>query len=73
MRGRNRATPVPVGNDNFCTDQVAALIDASGLDRSAFAKRIGTSASRLSTYASGKVTPSAAMLLRMQHLAERCR
>jgi hypothetical protein len=32
---------------------------------------MGTSTSRLSTYVSGKVTPSAALLLRMRRLAER--
>jgi len=52
--------------------RVHALIAASGLDRKEFAERIGTSPSRLSTYATGKVVPSAAMLLRMQQLAERC-
>ena len=31
-----------------------------------FAAGVGTSASRLSTYATGKVTPSAAMLLRIE-------
>jgi DNA-binding transcriptional regulator YiaG len=50
-------------------DQVAQevnrLIDESGLTRTEFASRIGTSASRLSTYATGRVTPSAALLLRM--------
>lgn len=50
-------------------DQVAQevnrLIDRSGLTRAEFASRIGTSASRLSTYATGRVTPSAALLVRM--------
>ena len=41
----------------------------SGLSRSEFATRVGTSPSRLSTYATGKVTPSAALLLRMQRVA----
>lgn len=49
------------------------FIVASGLERSEFAERIGTSTSRLSTYATGKVVPSATMLMRMQQLAERCR
>lgn len=51
-------------------DAVAAEIDrlvrASGLSRVEFASRVGTSASRLSTYVTGKVTPSAALLLRMR-------
>jgi DNA-binding transcriptional regulator YiaG len=49
--------------------EVQRLIDDSGLTRREFASRIGTSASRLSTYATGKVTPSAALLLRMRRVA----
>ncbi|WP_225983846.1 helix-turn-helix domain-containing protein [Epidermidibacterium keratini] len=33
------------------------------------ARRTGTSRSRMSTYASGKVTPSAAMMLRIERVA----
>lgn len=47
--------------------EVDRLVRASGLSRAEFASRIGTSASRLSTYATGKVTPSAALLVRMRH------
>lgn len=39
-------------------------VEASGLTQREFASRIGTSASRLSTYLSGQTTPSAAMFLR---------
>lgn len=46
--------------------EVRTLIADSGLTRSEFADRIGTSPSRLSTYATGKVTPSAALLVRMR-------
>lgn len=49
--------------------QVREAIDRSGLSRAAFASRIGTSPSRLSTYATGRVTPSAALLLRIQQVA----
>jgi DNA-binding transcriptional regulator YiaG len=49
--------------------EVRRLIDDSGLSRREFASRIGTSTSRLSTYATGKVVPSAALLLRMQSVA----
>jgi DNA-binding transcriptional regulator YiaG len=49
--------------------EIGRLVRGPGLSRSEFASRIGTSASRLSTYVSGKVTPSAALLLRMQRLA----
>lgn len=46
--------------------RVRSAIAASGLKAADFALRIGTSASRLSTYATGRVTPSAAMLLRIE-------
>lgn len=48
--------------------EVSQLIRESGLSRAAFASQIGTSPSRLSTYATGKVTPSAALLLRMRRV-----
>ncbi|NHA01305.1 helix-turn-helix transcriptional regulator [Nocardioides sp. W3-2-3] len=51
-------------------DQVAReirhLVAVSGASQREFASRIGTSPSRLSTYVRGTVTPSAAMLLRIQ-------
>lgn len=51
-------------------DQVAReirhLVAVSGASQREFASRIGTSPSRLSTYVRGSVTPSAAMLLRIQ-------
>lgn len=49
--------------------QVREAIAASGLTAAQFAERIGTSASRLSTYATGSVCPSAHMLVRMRSLA----
>ena len=51
--------------------EVAELVRESGLSRAEFASRIGTSASRLSTYATGRVTPSAAMLVRMRRAGNR--
>lgn len=51
--------------------RVDELIRRSGLTTAEFASRIGTSRSRLSTYRTGSVTPSAALLLRMERLAER--
>ncbi|MGH3427173.1 MAG: XRE family transcriptional regulator [Mycobacteriales bacterium] len=48
--------------------EVDLLVRKSGLARAEFASRIGTSASRLSTYVTGRVTPSAAMLVRMRRL-----
>jgi DNA-binding transcriptional regulator YiaG len=53
--------------------EIDRLIDESRLTRAEFASRIGTSASRLSTYVNGRVTPSASLLLRMRNLAERQR
>lgn len=50
---------------------VEALVSESGLSLAEFASRIGTSRSRLSTYRSGRVTPSAALLLRMERLVAR--
>ncbi len=49
--------------------RVRAAIERSGLTAARFAQLTGTSASRLSTYAAGKVTPSAATLTRMERLA----
>jgi ribosome-binding protein aMBF1 (putative translation factor) len=46
--------------------EVSRLIAMSGLSRTEFASQIGTSSSRLSTYATGKVTPSAALMVRMR-------
>ncbi len=46
--------------------RVRGAIDRSGLTNREFARLVGTSASRLSTYVSGKVTPSAAMLVRIE-------
>lgn len=61
-------------SDRRDRDEVAARIRAalqrSGLTASRFAELVGTSASRLSTYAAGRVTPSAALLLRIERVAD---
>lgn len=49
-------------------EQVRDVIRSSGLTQAEFARSIGTSRSRLSTYASGKVVPSATLMLRMDRL-----
>ncbi|HEU4905111.1 MAG TPA: helix-turn-helix transcriptional regulator [Solirubrobacterales bacterium] len=49
--------------------EISRLVDESRLTGAEFASRIGTSASRLSTYVNGKVTPSASLLLRMRGAA----
>jgi transcriptional regulator with XRE-family HTH domain len=51
--------------------EIREAVRLSGLSRAEFASRIGTSASRLSTYASGKVTPSATLMLRIRRVADR--
>ena len=47
--------------------RIRHAIEATGLSQAAFAETVGTSASRLSTYLSGHVTPSASMLVRMEN------
>lgn len=59
------------GERDAVAAEVARLIAESGLSRADFASRIGTSASRLSTYVTGKVTPSASLLVRMRGIAGR--
>lgn len=51
--------------------EIREAVKRSRLSRAEFASRIGTSASRLSTYASGRVTPSATLMLRIRHMAGR--
>jgi hypothetical protein len=53
--------------------KVRELIAASGRTQARFAADLGTSASRLSTYASGSVVPSATLLVRMRRVAETAR
>ncbi len=49
--------------------EVRALARRSGLTSERFARAIGTSRSRLSTYASGKVVPAATLMVRMREAA----
>jgi helix-turn-helix protein len=49
--------------------EVRGLVGRSGLSTHDFSARIGTSRSRLSTYMSGKVVPSATMMVRMRRVA----
>ncbi len=53
--------------------RVQEAIASSGLSAERFARFVGTSASRLSTYRSGAVTPSAAMLVRIERAGEHLR
>ncbi len=54
-------------------EQVAAeirdIVARSGLSQQDFAGRLGTSRPRLSTYMSGKVTPSASLMIRIRRVA----
>ena len=49
--------------------EVRELAARSGLSKQDFAERIGTSRPRLSTYMSGKVVPSATLMVRMRRVA----
>jgi DNA-binding transcriptional regulator YiaG len=49
--------------------EVRQLVGRSRLSTQDFAERMGTSRSRLSTYMSGKVVPSAALMVRMRRVA----
>jgi hypothetical protein len=51
--------------------EIEEAVGRSGLGRAEFAAQIGTSASRLSTYISGKVVPSATLMVRIRRLADR--
>lgn len=48
--------------------ELRAALTRSHLSAGQFASRLGTSPSRLSTYLSGKVTPSATVLVRARHI-----
>lgn len=48
--------------------ELRTMLAHSTLTAAAFASRLGTSASRLSTYLSGKVTPSAALMVRARSI-----
>ena len=48
--------------------ELASLREASGLTAAGFARGLGTSPSRLSTYLSGQVVPSAALMVRARRL-----
>lgn len=51
--------------------RVSALIARSGLTTAELASRVGTSRSRLSTYRTGRVVPSATMLCRLERVVDR--
>lgn len=51
--------------------QLGEAVKTSGLTRAEFAAYLGTSTSRLSTYLTGKVVPSAVVMIRARAVAER--
>lgn len=51
--------------------RVRQRVSESGLTSAEFARRIGTSRTRLSTYCAGSVTPSAALFLRIDRVTPR--
>jgi DNA-binding transcriptional regulator YiaG len=51
--------------------EVDELVRRSGLPTGDLARRLGTSRTRLSTYRSGRVTPSAAFMVRLRRTVER--
>ncbi|WP_129710820.1 helix-turn-helix domain-containing protein [Haloactinopolyspora alba] len=63
---RARETP-----EDRVARRVREAIHWSGMTQAEFAERLGTSASRLSTYATGKVVPSAVMMERIEDLSKR--
>ena len=65
---RARQLAISSERDNVAAE-VRDLVGRSGLTRQDFADRIGTSRSRLSTYMSGKVVPSATLMVRMRRVA----
>jgi DNA-binding transcriptional regulator YiaG len=50
-------------------DEIRDLVARSGLSQQDFALRLGTSRPRLSTYMSGKVTPSASLMIRIRRVS----
>ncbi len=50
--------------------RVRAAVERTAMSKAEFAASVGTSAPRLSTYLSGKVTPSAALLMRIERTAD---
>ena len=51
-------------------ETLRGYVARSGLNQQQFARRIGTSASRMSTYLNGKVSPSAALVVRARRVGE---
>ncbi|MGI8700876.1 MAG: helix-turn-helix domain-containing protein [Nocardioidaceae bacterium] len=50
--------------------ELRACMESASLSQDAFARRLGTSRSRLNTYLHGRVTPSATLLVRARAIAQ---
>lgn len=50
-------------------ERIREYVRRSGLSQAEFARRVGTSPSRMSTYSSGKVVPSGVLLERMRTMS----
>ncbi len=62
-----------LGERQAIAAEIRRLVDETGMTQRDFARRIGTSASRLSSYLMGSATPSAAMFLRIRRAASSLR
>ncbi len=68
--GGRCATPLGVADVRAVAAEIRQAVARSGLSRAEFASRIETSASRLSTYTTGKVTPAATLMVRIRRLLD---
>ncbi|MET3919942.1 putative XRE-type DNA-binding protein [Arthrobacter sp. UYEF20] len=66
---RNATVAQEAGERLAVVLELTRALEGSGLSRAEFASRLGTSQSRLSTYLTGKVVPSAMVLIRARRLA----
>lgn len=69
-RARDRAA---AAERETVAGEIRRAIERAGMTRAQLASLLGTSASRLSTYASGRVTPSATFMVRLRRILERTR
>jgi predicted XRE-type DNA-binding protein len=70
LEGVARARELAIDSERQeVASEVRDLVARAGLSQQDFAERIGTSRSRLSTYMSGKVVPSATLIVRMRRAA----
>lgn len=67
-RARDRAV---AAERETVADEIRRAIEQAGMTRAQIASLLGTSTSRLSTYASGRVTPSATFMVRLRRTLER--